>query len=202
MLNPTHGDNRSELGAQLQNTECKLMGQRTEPAVSLRGCLIISAQSYQRLEKRLSRLSKQKINLFLKSQKNPDLLLVKVLPLRSVAVSLQVLGEGGAAVSDGQIWQESTESVGVGVLVKQRAHDGHKLGVSLCMSTVGAVHYPSWPQGGAQLPQQEAHLLPAQTQDGLEKAVELHIGHHTHLKRGNRQISFYAFVELIKRYDE
>lgn len=47
-----------------------------------------------------------------------DLLLVKALPLQCLTIGLQVLGEGGAAVGDGQVGQELLEVDGVGVLVK------------------------------------------------------------------------------------
>lgn len=123
---------------------------------------------------------------------NTDLLLVKPLPLHRVTKSLQVLGEGGAAVGDGQVGQQVLEDDGVGMLVEQRPHNGYQMGESLCVATVDVVHYTSWPQVGAQLPQQEAHLLPAQTQHSLEKAVELQIGHLKHLKGGERQITLCA----------
>lgn len=114
---------------------------------------------------------------------NTDLLLVKSLPLHSVTESPQVLSEGCAAVGDGQVGEQLVEGDGVGVLVKQRPYDRHQVGESLWAFVLHVVHYPSRPQVGAQLPQQEAHLLPAQAQHSLEKAVELQVGHLRHLRR-------------------
>lgn len=111
-----------------------------------------------------------------------DLVLVETLPLQRVAVGLQVLSKRGAAVGDWEVGQQLLEGDGVSVLVQERTHNGHQLGEGLLVSTVGAVHYTLRPQGGAQLAQQEAHFLPAQTQHGLEQAVQLHTGHHANLR--------------------
>jgi len=53
-----------------------------------------------------------------KVSRDTDLLLVKALPLQCVTISLQVLCEGGAAICDGQVWQEALQGDGVSVLVK------------------------------------------------------------------------------------
>lgn len=110
--------------------------------------------------------------------------MVKALPLHGVTKSLKVLSKGGAAVGDGQVGQQVLEGDGVSVLVEQRPHNGDKMGENLRLAAAAVVHYAFWPQVGAQLPQQEAHLLPAQTQHGLQEAVELQIGHLKHLDMG------------------
>lgn len=126
---------------------------------------------------------------------NADLLLVKTLPLHCVTKSLQVLGEGGAAIGDGQVWQQILEGDGISVLVEERPHNGHQMGERLRTATAKVVYYPSWPQVGTQLPQQEADLFPAQTEHSLEKAVELQIGHLEDLKRDERQVTLRALNE-------
>lgn len=110
--------------------------------------------------------------------------MIKALPLYGVTKSLQVLSKGGAAVGDGQVGQQILEGDGVSMLVEQRPHNGDKMRENLRLAAAAVVHYTFWPQVGAQLPQQEAHLLPAQTQHGLQEAVELQIGHLKHLYMG------------------
>lgn len=110
------------------------------------------------------------------------LLVVEALPLGRAAEGLQVLGEGCAAVGDGQVGQQLLQGDRVGVLVQQCAHDGHQVGEGLRLAAATLIHDPLRPQVGAQLPQQEAHFLPAQAQDRLEEAVQLQVGHLEHLE--------------------
>ena len=64
--------------------------------------------------------------------------LVEVQPLYCVAVALEVLGEGGAAVGDWQAGQQAVQGHGVSVLVQEGTHDGHQLRKGLRVSSVGA----------------------------------------------------------------
>lgn len=118
-----------------------------------------------------------------------NLLLVKGLPLQRVTINFQVLGEGSAAVGDGQVGKVVLEGNGICVLVQQRPHNGHQLGERLRTTNVCIFHYTFWPQGSAKLVQQEADLLPAQTQHSLEETVELQISHLTHLMMSHNNFS-------------
>lgn len=78
--------------------------------------------------------------------------MVKALPLPGATEILQVLSKGCAAIGDGQIGQQLVKGGGVGVLVKQRPHDGHQVGESVRVLWLQVGYYPSRPQVGAQLP--------------------------------------------------